>query len=124
MIDFKVGDYNYRAQKMDAMTQFHVMCKFGPAMNKSATSGGETMLDVFSHMSDVDREYIINETLAIVQREQNGQWANIWNKQVKRPMFEDINAVHVMDISSNVMDGTFKDFFPAPQSTSDESREE
>jgi hypothetical protein len=123
-VEFEVGGHRYAYGKMDAMTQFHVICKFGPAMKRAAESGGTTILETFGALSDQDREFIVSRCLAVVKRQSGDRWADVWERSAGRLMFEDINALSIMDISSKVMEESFRDFFPeAPSDLTEEDQE-
>jgi hypothetical protein len=119
--EFEVGGHKYVFTQMDAMTQFHVICKFGPAMKAAALKGGTTMLETFAELTDSDREFVITKCLSRVKRqvENGGGWADIWDKRINSPAYQDINALHLMDISSKVMEESFEAFFPEPPLESD-----
>lgn len=115
--EFEVGGCRYRFDGIDAMTQFHVLRKFGPAMRTAQQNGASAIIDVFSQMTDADSEFVVNACMNAVKREQpGGGWAPVWNTQARRPMFEDLNAVALISISSRVMEISFASFFPSPGS--------
>jgi hypothetical protein len=118
--EFEVRGHQYAYGKMDAMTQFHVICKFGPAMKVAAERGGTTLLETFAALSDQDREFVVSRCLSAVKRRSGDGWADIWNRHANGPNFEDMTAIEFMDIASQVMEESFRDFFPEPLSDSAE----
>lgn len=116
--EFEVRGNKYVTGRMDAMTQFHVICKFGPAMRVAAERGATALLETFAALSDQDREFVIIKCLSTVQRQTGDSWQTVWNKQANRPQFEDLMALDLMDISAQVMEESFRDFFPESPSGS------
>lgn len=113
--EFKIGEYNYRNDNMDAMTQFHVVRRIAPIFEKfreAILSSKEVDADMLgpiaealAEMSDENSEYIISRCLAVVQREQRGGggWAKIWNLQANRPMFDDIDMATMLQVTFRVI---------------------
>lgn len=127
MSEFEVrgNTYLFVKQSMDAMTQFHVICKFGPAMKLSAQRGGTTLLETFAALSDEDREFVVSRCLGSVKKKSGTGWAVVWDKQANALLFQDMNALDLLDISTHVMEQSFRDFFPErPSDLSDELPDE
>lgn len=114
--EFEVRGHQYRFYGLPAMTQFHIIRKFGPAMKEAATRGGTTLLETFAALSDPDCEFVVARCLAACKRRSGDSWADVWNKSANQPIFDDITAVDLMDIAANVMEDSFKSFFPEPPS--------
>jgi len=115
MHEFTVGDHDYRASKMDALTQFHVLRRLSPVIGAlKDLAGGDVaqkldalgpIAEVVSRIPDDDVEYVLGHCLATVQRKKDGDtgWAPIWNAAAKRAMFEDIDMVAMLSISGHVV---------------------
>lgn len=121
--EFEVNGKKYRAGKLDAMTQWHVFRRLGPILPAVQSiqsvlpdllAGGEQaeaamaaltpMTEAIASMSDADSEYILGACLGVVQREQSGGgWASVWSTQAKRPMFDDIGMLQMLQISFQVL---------------------
>jgi hypothetical protein len=126
MLEFKVGENNYRAKKMNAFQQFHVARRLAPVITEVLTmgdllasagvlaevpEGAERTIDytklivpfadALSRVSDDDCNYVLGACLGMVQRQQggNGQgvmWSDVWNARARSIMFEDINTLPTM----------------------------
>lgn len=62
-------------------------------------------------LSDEDMEFVIRECMSGVQREDNGNWVAIWNKQANAPMFPDIQFNMILSIVLAVLQVEFSGFF-------------
>ena len=129
---------------MDAFTQFDVLAKVSPLlasgfgeivpffiemrkegftsiadvpMQRAAQLLGPVSRELAKMPSD-DRRFVMAACLGLCERkaisDQLG-WAPIWNAQVGRAMFDDINnnMMVMLRIALAVIQGTFADFFPA-----------
>ena len=127
--EFEVGGGKYRAGRLSAMTQFHVFRRLGPvipalkglgpALPVLMGEGGDLdaaaealmpVADAIASMSDEDTEYVLGACLSVVQREQGGAWASVWSASAKRPMFDDINMMDMLQIAARVMMGSLGPF--------------
>lgn len=140
MIEFEVGGQNYRAEKLDAMRQFHVMRRLAPVMARMAESFGgvkalaevseqnigeavakfEPVLEALGEMKDADAEFVVNTCLAVVLREQEGGkgWAKVQASN-GRLMFSDIELPQMMRLVWKVLEDSLKGFFSELGSRSD-----
>jgi hypothetical protein len=123
MSEFEVGGKLYATKPMDVMTQFHVGRKLAPGLFRclgELRTTGETMLDsiepmleTISLMSKGDSEYIIFSCLATCQRKNSGIYSNLTNGTSL--MFDDVGLDDMLKIVWNVIQDTFKRFFPVRQ---------
>lgn len=114
-MEFTVGDHDYRANKMDALTQFHVLRRLSPVIGAlKDLAGGDTskgldslgpIAEVAARLPDEDVNYIIDRCLSTVQRKKDGDtgWVAVWNASAKRAMFDDIGMLEMLMISGNVV---------------------
>jgi hypothetical protein len=131
MEPFEVAGQRYKAAKMDAITQFHVARRFAPALSSikdiraaATAAAGEDkllaveamapLLDAVAKMPDDHVDYVLAACLGVCQREQrNGTgWSAVWSQEAKRPMFEDIDMVAMLQIVAKVIWGQLSGFFP------------
>ena len=115
MHEFTVSDHDYRAGKMDALTQFHVLRRLAPIIGSlKDLAGGDVskglealgpIADVVARLPDEDVNYVLDRCLSTVQRKKDGDtgWAPIWNASAKRAMFDDIDMMSMLLISGNVV---------------------
>jgi hypothetical protein len=148
MSEFTVAGVRYRtARKMDAFVQLGVMSRLSPLLASGfgeivplvmeLKEKGLQIADVemnrlmqmavpVSHelakISDADRNYIVGECLAVVDRENdssktegNRGWAPVWNREAKRAMFTEVNADFsvMLRIVLTVLVETFSPFLGA-----------
>ena len=125
MADFKIGEREFRSQKMSAMKQVHVGRKvlpfYGDMMAtayKNGTSEADisAMLDRFkpianalAEMKDEDAEYIINSCLDVTQIKQGSIWSNMRSNGLL--MFQDLEGFDLIKIASYVLQDNFARFF-------------
>jgi hypothetical protein len=142
-MEFEVNGRNYRASKMDAMTQFNVIRKLAPIMeplakfvkNQPSKLNGETTITsediqrartdaidatmpIIKAIADLPEEttdYVIATCMNLVRRDegQGRGWAKVWNDQAHRPQMDDIDMVTMLMIVVQVLGGSFSAFFPA-----------
>ena len=130
MLEFKVGDNNYRAKKMNAFQQFHVARRLAPLISEMMEMGdtlqaiGETeptklivpFAAALSRISDEDCNYVLGLCLSMTQRQQgNGSgpvWTDVWNDRAKRIMFQDLDSLGSMiEVVSQILQDNLTGFF-------------
>jgi len=147
-MEFRIGEFTYKARRMDAFTQMSVISRlspllasgFGeiiPLMHKLREEGIANIADMpldrlgaiatpvareLAKMSDDDRKFIISACLDLCDRKPDGdeRWAKVWNPQAGRAMFDDINndVSILLRIVLGVLQGTCESFLPASLSGS------
>lgn len=120
MIEFELGGIEYRSGKLDTFKQLHVSRKIGPLVPKllpafasiAAKKDGKNdialiagalqpVADVMADMSEADVEYIFSNCLAVVQRKQGKDWAQVWRNGAL--MFDDIDLSTMTQITMKVV---------------------
>lgn len=120
----------YRTTKrMDAMKQFHVTRRLGPALVIAAASlksilDGKNLaqdallavagpvMQIVSHMSDEDVEYIIRTCLATVERKQGDTFAPVMTPDGKQFMFADMDQAVMIRMTIEVIYINLENFMP------------
>ncbi|MGF6837066.1 hypothetical protein QF001_000933 [Paraburkholderia youngii] len=120
-LEFEVAGQRYRAEKLDAFKQLHVSRKIAPIVPKllpmflkfaeqgdsmKADLAGmaeafEPLAQALADMPDADCEYVFNACLAVVARNQGGNWASVWSGGSL--MFDDIDIGAMVQIASKVI---------------------
>lgn len=136
MIDFEVTGHRYKAGNLPALQQVYVIRRIGPIItsiiealsnlpkpegpiNQNVSIEGlmkmiEPIMTAFAKLSDEDAKFIIDTSLALVMREQdNGGWARIWEPRAGSVMFQDIEGIQMLAITSFVLRDTFARFSAA-----------
>ena len=136
---FEVAGFTYRAGKLDAIKQLHVVRRLSPLIGalqgldlnaamamavtpeEKAVQAEATLAllgpitEAVAAMSDADTEYVLGACLGVVQREQEAGlgWASVWSVQAKKPMYDDIGLVQMMTIVAKVLMQNLGDFTSA-----------
>ena len=101
MAEFEIKGETYRSGKMPGLVQIHVLRRASPIikpMFESLTTGmnGDVAASVIEGLGNLEDEklnYILDRTLAVVERKQDGErWARIKSSDGQRFMFDDIAA--------------------------------
>lgn len=121
VLEFAVGEHTYRAGKLDAVSQLHIVRRLAPILatlrSVAAEGVGEDALQkavaALGEISDEAVEYIIAKCLAKVQRKRPGDtgWTAIWNASARRPQFDDLGGFEVLTITSKVVMAEMGPFF-------------
>jgi len=127
--EFTVAGIEYRAGKLDAFKQFHIVRRLTPIFAtlknlkfiEDAATGTkkidikETDLtpvaDALSSLSDEDSEYIINTCMNVCQRKQASGWVKV--RSNGGLMFEDMDMPVLLQLTWNVIIENFSGFFSA-----------
>ena len=129
MSEFQINGHTYRAGKMNAKRQMHVMRRVAPVLPNVAglatifsgrDPGSVTLMELspalspianaISHMSDDDCEYVLDACLSVVQRQQAQSWAPLWNQAAGAPQFADVELPAMLQIASRVLQENFAGF--------------
>ena len=126
---FQVGGIAYRAGKMNAIKQFHVMRRLLPVLApmlsdlQAAASEPRGSIEAalpkiaegIAALSDENAEFVLGQCLAVVQRQraQGTGWDAIWNVGARRLMFEDIDLSAMLMIVAEVIGENLSGFFGA-----------
>lgn len=137
MNNFRCGDYNYIAGRMDARKQFHIVRRLAPFLSglmpsfaklegkKISEVGNEELMsvlpgvaDALASMDDDTADYVIFGLLGFAKREQ-GQglgWAPVSNGNSL--MFQDIDMPQMLTIAGRVLMANLGSFFAVLKSAS------
>lgn len=80
-IEFDVGGFHYRTRDMDARRQFHITAKLTAVMG--ALGDGSNPFGMLSALSPDDADFVINECLRVVDRQNDGGtgWSPVMSPQ-------------------------------------------
>ncbi len=121
-MDFTIGDDTYRTEKLNAKQQLKVLKRLAPVIGHLAAFTGNqmavpdmvtTLTDSLQKISDDDLDYVIDMCLSVTRKEVAGRWIEIWNKQVKQPMFADMPLPTMLQIVQSVLAENLESFWPA-----------
>ena len=135
MAEFEIDGNQYRTtRRLSAFDQLHVARKLAPLMAKLAPTAQkaaeqpeselgffslmEPVIDGLASMSEEDVNFVTQKCLSVTQRQQGQQWAQVSVDQGRRLMFEDIDAMGLLQIAFNVIQENLGNFMRAPSSTS------
>ena len=139
-IEFKHGAHTYRANKLPAMKQAHVVRRLAPFLSAlmgavpegqaktmlKAPKGKDSkadvaalgvaalgpLLDTLASMTDEQVEYVIHACLSVVERKQStGGWAPAMSGE--QLQFEDLDMTGLLAITRNVLQRDLAGFFGA-----------
>jgi len=120
-MEFEISGQTYRSGKLNARKQFHVARRLAPVLGglaDASAAGAESfskflqpIADAISHMSDADCDYVLDNCLAVVSRQQGTAWAPIMASS-KAIMFDDIDVGVMLKIAAKVIQGNLGNFFP------------
>lgn len=127
---FEIAGNTYRAGKLDAIKQLHVVRRLAPLIGslqgtdlKGAMDGSqEGMMSVLgplsealAAMSDADTEYVLGACLGVCQRQIAGGlgWSAVWSAQAKAVMFSDIQLPAMLQLVGKILIANVGDFTSA-----------
>lgn len=129
MMEFTIGDKNFRAGKLDAFKQLHVSRRVAPIIPtlvpvfiKLAKDGAmkdlSGLAELFAPfaeglagMSDEASEYVISTCLSVVKRQaEGGNWTPVWNQGAKACMFDDMDLGDLIQICVKVIQDSLGPF--------------
>lgn len=113
MIDFQIGEQQYRADALDAFTQLHIGRRLSPWLAAMAESDGSQaqILAVLGQAPQADIDYVLRAVLGVVKRKNGAVWAPIYHAEAGRLMFEDISGIELLDIAAGVVQDFLGPFF-------------
>jgi hypothetical protein len=122
MSDIEVNGNVYRIGRMDARKQFHVSRRLAPLLaglggaisgkKADAAATFQPIAEALAQMSDEDTDYILDNCLAVVSRQQGNQFAPVMARGGSM-MFEDIDLPTMMQLTIAVIRENLGGFFPA-----------
>lgn len=127
VLEFAIGEHTYRAGRLDAVSQVHIVRRLAPILTTLkgvaeeglSEEGLQKAADALGEISDEKLDYITTKCLAKVQRRRPGDtgWTAIWNSSARRPQFEDIGGFEILFITSKVVVAEIGPFFEGLVST-------
>ncbi len=132
--DFQIGEHTYRAGRLDARTQFHVVRRLAPVVSAlgivlpllnaaSPIAVMEPLLKAIGEMKDEDADYVLSKCLAVVQRvTPEGIFAVRGGHG--RLNYDDISMPEMVTIAWHVIEGNLKSFSTAFPFAAAEERNE
>ncbi len=113
MIEFKVGDHDYMAQRMDAFTQLHVGRRIAPLLSHVTTGGGSfsAIATALSKAPQEDVDFVIRSAIKMVKRKSGTEWAPVYNTNAGMMVFDDITGLQLLEIVSLAVKDDIAPFF-------------
>jgi hypothetical protein len=112
-MQFSIDGIEYKAGKIDARKQFHIVRRLAPVM--SAAAGGGDMLAMLagaiSKLSDDDADYVLFGLLDVVTRKQENGLGYAKISTGKALMFDDISMGAMLKIAAESFKENMQDFF-------------
>lgn len=123
-LEFSHGGHTYRANKLPAMKQFHILRRLAPILSDMAglavkpgsadsrdiAAGLEPLARGIGTMSDQDAEYVLMGCMEAVERKQGaGGWAGLTSGG--KLMFEDVDMTAMLHIAWQVLQHNLSGFF-------------
>ena len=116
MNEFQIGEHTYRAGRLDARTQFHVVRRLAAVLADLTTAtSGNVMANIAAavgRLKDEDADYVIDKSLRVITRAQEGGrgWAAVANSS-GGIMFEDIDMPVMLQLVWKVLENDLTPFF-------------
>ena len=118
--EFQAGGLTFRANKINAFTQFHLIRRLAPILSKLAGSAEKlkndpmqalgALGDHLAAMKDEDADYILMACLAATERSQDKMgWARVVINSTL--MFQDLELPVMLQIAWEVIQFNFSGFF-------------
>lgn len=135
--EFEVSGAKYRAGRLNAFQQFHVVRRLGAIAGAlgavvASVKGGasvdaddalslvDPVLRIIGQMSDADTDYVLRVCLGVVQRQNTGgAWSQVMTGS--QLLFEDIDLPSMMQIVWRVLEPYVAGFISAAPQTSGEA---
>ena len=113
MIEFKVGEHEYMAQRLDAFTQLHIGRRIAPLLSHVTAGGGSfsAIAAALSKAPQDDVDYIIRSTIKMVKRKSGETWVPVYNATAGLPVFEDITGLQLLEIVALAIKDDISPFF-------------
>ena len=113
-MDFAINGVNYKASKLPAIKQFHIVRRVAPLLAGMADKDKalEGIMNGIGSLKDEDANYILFGLLACVEREQSGHgWAKV--SVGESLMFQDIDLGVMFQIATKAFMENYQGFFNA-----------
>jgi hypothetical protein len=129
VVEFEIAGQNYRAEKLDAMKQWHISRKIAPLIPAmlpaflaikdlnnleedlpALATVLQPLAEGLASMSDESSEYLIATCLSVVQRQVGNTWGRVWDAPTKTTTFTDIDMGVMMKIVIQVIQDSLGSF--------------
>jgi len=120
-MEITIKDRKYRAGRMDARRQFHVVRRLTPlisgltdlaALKADPMAALGPIAETIADMKDEDADYILDACLSVAERQQAaGGWAKVM--QSGSLMFEDLDMADMLRLAGAVLWENLSGFFDA-----------
>lgn len=120
MVEFKVGEHEYRSEKIDVFKQNNIVRRLTPFLTSFASVFDKIKADpmaaleplgkAFASMSDQDMEYVLTTCLAACMRKQGDTWIRVYLPNGGLNC-EDIDLLQMHMIVFNVLKDNLSGFF-------------
>jgi len=110
-MDFAINGVNYKASKLPAMKQFHIVRRVAPLLAGMADKDKalEGIMNGIGSLKDEDANYILFGLLSCVEREQVGHgWAKVCTGESL--MFQDIDLAVMFQIATKAFMENYSGF--------------
>lgn len=125
VMEFELNGHTYRAGKLNARDQFHIVRRLAPVLGNAAGSSGMDALppiaDAIASLSDEQADYVLFGLLRCVQRKQPQGlgWAAVSTEHSL--MYDDITMPVMMQLAWKALQHNMADFLHALPSASSEA---
>jgi len=127
-LEFTIDGINYKAGKLNAFQQFHVSRKIAPIIPtlipvfiviskkgdlKDLSAMAELLqpfADGLSNLSDESAEYVLGTCLSVVKRQDGEHWSAVWNQNLRRCMYDDIDLGIMIKICIKIIQDSLGGF--------------
>lgn len=123
MAEIELSGNRYSIGRLNAKQQFHLSRRIAPVIPPlipvylRLAQGGNPLMDDpaslgemlqpftdgLAAMKDEDADYIMGVCLGVVQRQQNGSWANVWSASQGVCMFQDMDLGVILPLIVRVI---------------------
>lgn len=121
-MEFKVNGIEYRAGRIDARKQFHIVRRLAPVLSELAPAAGKPtagvevltpLANAIAKLTDSDADYVIFGLLDCVKRKQDAGlgWAAV--NTGTQLMFEDIDMPVMLQLAWQALKVNLSGFFSA-----------
>ena len=113
MIEFKVGEHEYMAQRLDAFTQLHIGRRIAPLLSHVTSGGGSfsAIATALSMATQEDVDFVIRSAIKGVKRKSGEAWAPVFNASAGMVAFDDISGLQLLEIVSLAIKDDIAPFF-------------
>ena len=126
-LTFEQGGFTYRAGKLTALQQFHVMRRLTPLIEDLkplvlTMGNGErpkeedaiaAILMGIGKLRDEDCNFVFAACLGVTQRSVNGAWASMWPRGATQPAYDDLSLPDMIALTIKCVQANLAGFMPA-----------